>query len=674
MTKVVLDPGGPNELTLDETNLIRDNPILTHTGKGDFRAAYAGNITKVQPYAQRQDRFNLVINGNVEFTGYLKGLRGNRGNAEVTLVGDGIGKKLEETRPDYDSLGGSLSYSSIAVQDAIRDYWARTPFDNFTVTDQTTELVAENEEVQSADTNSEWNTEFSPADDVPLRINNGFLEDTQICWTQEGENADDLTTGLNPPTDTGKFSGGDVAHISADGDFAEWRFTPNHDIPSEDVGINVRDGVDDPDGTPELEWRLRESGQSAGSGNLMAGLVVGSGIVFNWSDLADAPYPNGDGYDGPDLEAGTEYVLRLECTDDGGTLDQYQYYVDVVAPFDTRYESDLNFDGSNDGSGGYLDGPELYPDNVSIEGAEQPVSFNVTSATANLSINDTSNNQSVGISNDGGTTYQTENNTSNPTVNFPDAGRIARIQFTLSRYGSRTTATPQTGFNNQRIDSFSLTVDGNNLAVIDELDLSRSHFSNLKTLHSAGNFLWVIEHDGGSIEDMSVNSFMEGEVTKPSPDSYSDPININPEIAGKNYYNSIYIQGALDENGDRPTAEVKDDDAIAEDNREISPGVLRDQKITTEAGAIFRARSLLESAQDNKNLVGGVTIPPTVISPGFAREIDLGQGLEYKTVEEVRLSESSGSVQSQHRFTLPDDLAEDITSLKSDTGTLGDKL
>ncbi len=248
------------------------------------------------------------------------------------------------------------------------------------------------------------------------------------------------------------------------------------------------------------------------------------------------------------------------------------------------------------------------------------------------------------------------------------------VEFTLGRYGSRTTATPQTGYQTQAIDNYSLKVDGDDLVVITELELSRNHFDNLQTLHDYGNFLWVIEHDNSDIADLTVSSFRRGDETRPAPDGLDKQKNQQPEIQAGTYYNAIYLEGEKRDDGTRPTAEVKDDDAIAEDGREISPGVLRDLNVTTEAGAIYRARALLETAQQNNNLVGRVTVPPMITHPGYAYPIDMGDGEEYKTAEEVTMSMGTNTAEATFDFSVRSGFSEDISELRRNSKEQGNQV
>lgn len=652
-------------LTLTDDEIIRHQPVKTHTGKGDFTATVKGNRS-LEQYAQRQDRINITYSSGTEFTGYLIDV--SHGNATTTIKGDGIEKRLEETRPDYGSIGGPVTYSQIALEDALRDYWPRTPFTNFTVTNQNTELVAENEQIQDADTNTEWSNISSLVGTDPIDIVNGEFTLLQSCWTQEGESPD--TSSFASIEESTEYSGdgssdgtGVAAALADTNEFIEFDFTTEHTIPEADLGLWFR-AENTGGATPETTFYLDGTQYTYISGSTDI-----ERLPLQWRDWSDGG-PVGSGYSGGDLAPGT-HTLRIEVTDGsfGGRT-----AVDLVAPADNRFSYNFDETPTTINGNNYMDGPELYPDSATLKLDTIKTSYNVTTADISSVWDDTSNNQSIAVTNDDGQSFVTGSNTQTLSANFSSAGRTVYVEFTLSRYGTRDNATPLEGFNGQAVDSYALEVDGNDLVVIDSLELSRNHFDNLQTLCNYGDFIYVIEHDSSSIGNLVVSCFQRGDETRPAPDGFDNPINKSPEIQAGTYYNSIYLEGVLQSDGTRPTAEVKDSDAISNDGREISPGVLRDQKVTTEAGATFRARSLLSTAQSNNDLVGSITVPPTITDPGYARPVDLGDGTQDKTVEEVSLTLGTNSAEATFDFTVREGFAEDISSLKRTARDVGDQV
>jgi len=658
---VTIEIEGATTKTLTEDAIFRLSPVRTHTGVGDFKATVAYD-RGLETNVAKQDRIHFKEGTSTEFTGFLTDISHSPHQGQTTIEGMGIAKRLQETRPDYDTLGGSLTYTNISVQEALRDYWPRTPFDTHTVVDQNLETVATDEQVQEANTDTEWQNITTLADSDPWVIANGELQQAQTARFAEGE-----TGGQNAPSDGSNaqpdnWSDGAAAWIIDSGTSpASYTFSLDHDIPEGNVGVAVRQSAG-LDGAPEVDVSL--------DGTLIDTYPQGFGLTgVDWDDRAQDPYDLNLGYEGS-LSAGS-HTIDFEFVAGNGSTEVL--YIDCVVLYDTRYTDYTNWDNTLDANGGYLDDPPLYPFDESVELDGQQVGFNVPEATVNSTFNDTSGPQAIAISNDGGANYQEATNTSSTTQTFSDAGREPRVRFTMDAFGSRTGQTPKENFNGQTVTDYELLVDGNNLAVIDELTLSRNHFENLQELHEYGDFLWAIDHDDGAIANMQVTSFRRGEVTRSMPGNLWE-IDEQPEIKAKQYYNSIYLQGSL-VNGNRPSAEVTDQDEINDVGEEISPGVLRDPSIVTEAGAAFRARSLLERAVRNNELSGTKTFPPTGMStPGFARSVDFGDGGVERTLEEVSLSLGQNQAESTFDFVPRNDLSREIQELRRNSRKQSDQI
>jgi len=647
--RYIISPGTNNEKVLTEADIISHNPVRTHTGLSDLSATIIEDRS-LDSNVQRQDRLNVEVNGNVKWTGYLVGLNHNIGQGNSRLRAEGIAKRLKETRPDYDSLGGSLTYSNIALEEAIKDFWSRTPFNNYSVTPQSTEVVAQDTVLQSLDSNTEFTNATSLSSTQPVYIDGGELRLAQSCFFGEAETFGSSGTVLS----NSNASNGEVQQYATGGD--SFTFNLDYTIPESEVGWAMRYRIASGDTQPEITLQIDNTTVET----IPAGIFDGD-TSLSWFDSTQ--------WDNGDLTSGSHSV---GFDINGGTGDDI--IIDCIAAYDRR--DTRNFDNSVD-SNGYLSGPELFPASNTVDLSEVTASLNITEGTLDLTIDDKGNNQSLALSFDGGSTYTSASNKDSLTVQPSGATRTAKGRVTLSRYGSRTTATPTTGFNGQQIDLSKITVDLNDLTVIDELELSRNHFENGQQLHEyGGDWNWTIEHDSSDISNMTVKSYQEGDETRSKPDVFEDPISDNAEVQAAAYFNSIYLQGALDSGGDRPTAEEKDQTRINNDGREIAPGVLRDPKITTEAGARFKALALLETALSNNELVGEKTLPSdTLIDPGYQYPVDFGNGDVEKTLEEVSLTESPDDVSIRARFSTPrSDLSAQIEDLQRQGRDRGDNV
>lgn len=286
----------------------------------------------------------------------------------------------------------------------------------------------------------------------PVAVRNDQLELLQSCFTQEGhaEFVDDNNStffGDDPLSDGG------ARGIDTNGEWIEWEFENEYLIEENDVGVHVRDagwdgGVGGSNEIVGIEWTL--------DGVTLVDPNAGVSITHSWTDIGGDDYGS-DPWDRGDLEPGT-HTLRVEVTDDssGGP-----YLTDVVAPLDERFTYD--FDNDVHEPQGYLDGPELFPDQHVQEFAEASTRRDVTAAGVTQSWNDTSAGQFIQASNDGGATWLpddgTEDNTESISVTFasPETGVQTRVG--MNRYGGPRDATPRFGFEGQAIDSHELFAD-----------------------------------------------------------------------------------------------------------------------------------------------------------------------------------------------------------------------
>jgi len=651
MVEYVFAPGSANEVRLDDADIVEHNPVKIHTGKGDLRATVAFD-RRLDDAAQRQDRLDVRIDGEVKWTGFVVGVRHDVGQATTRIRADGIAKRLEETRPSLQRI----DIKSQRLDEAIRDYWTRTPFDA-TVTDQVPEVVADDELVQSAATTSEFQSVTSLGATDPFVIENGELRRGQSAYFFEAED--------------GSGGGGDVSDAAASAGSAETVFETFHDItvtadldytiPESAVGVAFRRrNPKDPDNDGTFEGATGEV------------IVDGTsfGLAFGADNTDTYDWSQETSYSGGDISGTVDVTLNITNAAPQGS----STFFDAIVLYDTRFS--YTFDNTVDANG-FLSGPALFPSAETADFQVTETGFNIGRLEASLQINDTSGGQAIDLSNDGGGTFTTAGtNTASAAVDFSGAGRRAQARVTLDGFGSgRTTASPTEGFNRQVITDFELRADLNDLTVIDELALRGNHFDNLQKLHDYGDFIYVIEHGDYTDEsDLVVESFARGQETRPAPAAFDDPAALQPEVAAETYFNSVFVRGRERADGTIPSAEVTDSDAVAADGRKISPGVLRDLSIGTSAGAQFRANALLARALNEDDLVGTLRGPPELTDPGYARPVDFGDGPSEKTVERVTLSETGDSVESTFEFSVRPRLARRVEDLRRTQRDVEDQL
>lgn len=145
----------------------------------------------------------------------------------------------------------------------------------------------------------------------------------------------------------------------------------------------------------------------------------------------------------------------ITVTDAGGTGDGTMS-LDVITLYDTRFTHTFP-DSTN--SSGYLPGPEEYPTTVQFETSDVELSRRVIAADLETEISSTAGAQSVAVSDDQGETFETATNASTLNTQLSGETTSLRLRVTLSRYGTRTDATPTTGFRATRLDAVSLAAD-----------------------------------------------------------------------------------------------------------------------------------------------------------------------------------------------------------------------
>jgi len=138
-------------------------------------------------------------------------------------------------------------------------------------------------------------------------------------------------------------------------------------------------------------------------------------------------------------------------------INQANMNLDVVAVYDSTYS--YNFDDPGTGNNGdFLEGPEGHPDQIQTVLSNVTTRRDLDEATLTQTWDDTSNSQFIALSNDGGSSYTTANNTSSTTVSFGSSSKQIRAKMGMSRYGSQNDF-PKNGFKGQTVSVHELTAN-----------------------------------------------------------------------------------------------------------------------------------------------------------------------------------------------------------------------
>ena len=419
------------DVTIDDSEIESITARKTHTGMGILRATVLTD-TSIAGFAERKDRIDYRINGSTEWTGVLTQPDRDLRSGGKQIKAQGIAVKLEQSRPDYESITDEeVSYSSIALQDAIRDYWSRTPF-SASVTDQDSEIVESGAALVDSSSTSEFESLFSPPDTKPIRIQNGQIERLQSCFVHDASGA----------TSDVSYSGGDARNFDAPGDNETFDITVEYE--STYTVATRTEVIQENDYN---SYNVYVDGEQIGPDAPAA--------TLGWEDLGSKT-----------LTPGT-YTIEIELVDLSG-FEPDESALDVIAVYDSSLS--YTFDNDNGGNGGYLDGPELYPtvESVDIDTLTPPQQ--VSAAELQTTFNDTSNGQFVKVGNG---TINTANNSETVSIDFATPSDSINATLGLDGFGSRTTATPQQRFNGQIVDVADIFTD---LAVLNKSDVGRADY------------------------------------------------------------------------------------------------------------------------------------------------------------------------------------------------------
>jgi hypothetical protein len=520
------------------------------------------------------------------FRGFATTLQADTRDATVTVSGKDILQTLargETTR----------RFQNVPTHEAIETYFdAETSVDATVVAPSPTTIVDDRLAIDVA-TQAEWEGVVSPGQTDPYALEGGDLVQLQTCFTAEGDNPD---RGVGPIKNDPEYSDGDALALNDTSEYGEWEFSLEYDIPDGEFNVFFR-GTDTGDDQPDITWKL--DGTTIGKTNI-------AGLGLQWHDLKSISSSWAD----PGRISAGSHTLRADVSASGTD----EWHMDVVAPLDTRYS--YTFDNDNGGSGGYLDGPEHYPE-VDIDlAAFTDNAANITSATLDAQLNDITGAQALQASVVGTSgPFQSAANTSTATLTFPDTvgtNLYPRVQ--LGRGGIRDDATPQTGYIQQAVEVLEVRFDGNDLSVLDDRELRRDHFSNLRALHEEADYVWAADYHPSAIR---VDSFPRGE-TASLPDVTINNRRVTYDTEG--YANRVVVEGGQQDDGSRPRAADKDEAEVQAKGETLTRHI-KDPNLDSQQACESRVRSTLPRLTGVDERKNRLDIDPVDVQPGYVHDI-----------------------------------------------------
>jgi len=360
------------------------------------------------------------------------------------------------------------SYEFIEVHEAAKDI-IQSYTSYAANVDTPPSTVTENQQVQSAGTQTEWEDNYDNADPYNpiITITSGSYGDGEVLTVAKtarvretnaigDKNVSTLVTDSNASNE-------DAVDLEATGEYVELNWNIDYTVPGEDIHIGLRRRVpNDPDSdgnfeSPDIDYVF--------NGTQTGGLVDGAEFA---SDAYDWNVVNPN--DLTSVDDQTSPTLRVECNGNssGGT-----YRLDLIVLYDARYHDVSAADNTVD-SNGYLSSPterpygvtkSNYPTRSFIDAV--PIDA-VAGGRAQLDVDDDTGIQEIALSNDRGQSFSTSGvDTSSYEVNFSSLGPALRQRFSLAATSpTRTTATPTQGYDAPEVDSYTLDADLDNTPIL----------------------------------------------------------------------------------------------------------------------------------------------------------------------------------------------------------------
>ena len=511
-------------------------------------------------------------------------------------------------------------------------------------------------------------------DDLPLAVKNGGLEVLQSCWPVRGQFYDTGRSTVSDFRHDDAFVGGTaIALRTGPGvrdpevfdnggiDYAEFEFELEYTIPSDMFGCFVRHTSHPDNGIPQIEWkliRLDEDGEHDRAWIFdKHDRAWDRRLEHRWQDLVRVGLSK-DTYTGPDLTPGT-YRVAVEVTDSYGSQDRH-YIIDMVAPYDQRYIPRSSFRQHWDQvhePEGHLDGPQL-GGTVHIELEPFQSSYRITRARFESVWNDVGDDQAIRLSNDGETWRpigSAARNTEAGGALLGDTyGTALSVRLTLnwsSRTGARQFRTPRFKYTAQRCESLRTYRWTDDLPVIDEMELTGNHYSNLSRLHQSGGRVFHALYDE---HDKELISLVPGTVEEEMKDIIV--IDHTRDISARGYANVVRVHGA---DGIHFTWF----NPLEIERRGEHWHHVDEPDVTNHRSLRAIGRPILRERVEADELIGSIEIVPTIVTPGISYVSDYFDGkpmlLHRATFED---SESpSGSLD----FKTPEELAEILKDLRN---------
>lgn len=546
----------------------------------------------------------------------------------------GRGPGLALTR---DGPGQTVTYSSIATHLAIEDYYS-----NY-LTSATTNVVPPTPEVKSDNTLIASSTLtgvddlYTPDAGEPVHVDfNELRPKKAVYFGVEDDFGGIYDVQFDFPGQSDPYRiNGESAGMFSGNDIVSYTFSPEYTIPSEFAEIGIHGAI-------------------GGFGQ-----IADTSFRLNGSTITSIPTPSNfdtwQFYDNPigDIQEGNNYTIQLRTFNNTNIT----FDIDALVLYDTRYTSRSDFDNEITTFNGDLTGPALYPP-VQLDLETYLRTYNISSASFNVSVNNSTPPFELGLSNDG-SNYVTVTNSENLNVDFstvPSYGTTLYPRITLGGYG--TNAWLASGALPQTLTAFDIRVTTNALPITQNITLQGNHYENIRDLHAESAFRFVIDPAPGS-DIVSIESFLEGDAVKPwDVRALKWPKRTNV----RGYANQVSI--IWNDGSTRKEFIGQDQDAIDALNGEIIPVELVSPEISTTDEARNKMRN--ELAQRTQIPVEGtIEIVSAKLLAGYSYTIPEWDGAT-AAAERVTFVEDRNNAIGFVQFSRDEDITQQVQEQADD--------
>lgn len=643
----VYDGSGNVSVTLEGGDLQSVDFTRIHSGVSNWKAQvpYQPSLENdvfnpIQIWHDHQDSTTTTL----LFDGRLENVKTSDDQGQTTISGRGAGWELENN-------SASVTYTNILAHDAIIDYVNNHTSHSINLTTPTPKVTVSQKDAQNY-SSSGMIDNFSIANNEPIFEGSDgtgtFVGMSQVTWHQECENFDNLGADTETATDA---SNGEYVNIDAIGDSLSFDFSTEHVIADGDVrtfarikrpnsdsspGVNLRvdgDVVDNiPEDLPSTDWKYRDNRNGNYSG---------------------------------DLSAGT-HTFKIDVSTVGSGAEMW---FDVAGVYDKQYKSEITFDNTVHTTDGYLDGPEYYRSSHQIQSGQTDVPWNVTFGYLDLNSDLSGTPDPMQMRLDSQTWRPTDGSPQSEDYQEADfdanneRGTTLEGRATLQRDDSTSqSATPRFGWRADKVYSWKLQYDGNDIGKIQDKTFDGTHLQNLIKMHNIAGMRFYVAHDDNA--GITIESFRpDDRSTLSEPAKY---FTRRRQFKGKGYANHVTVRGAT-QSGSRIIKTAQADSEVSTWGKQHYD--LTDPSLTTSVDVASRARTLLSDKVVKAETRGKV---------GFAPEGSKPPGRNYNItfadtntltipVEEVRYREQADRLTGTLKFTLDQAISGNMSGLEGKT-------